>query len=57
VFVQPVAQLSFNTACGLGFRGSLDEWERNLVLPLLGIGLIDFPWVKKDRPMAKFQKR
>ena len=22
------AQLSFNTACELGFRGSLDEWER-----------------------------
>ena len=22
------AQLSFKTACGLGFRGSLDEWER-----------------------------
>jgi hypothetical protein len=23
-----VARLSFNTACELGFRGSLDEWER-----------------------------
>jgi hypothetical protein len=23
-----VARLSFNTACDLGFRGSLDEWER-----------------------------
>jgi hypothetical protein len=22
------ARLSFDTACGLGFRGSLDEWER-----------------------------
>jgi len=22
------ARLSFNTACELGFRGSLDEWER-----------------------------
>ena len=22
------AQLSFNAACELGFRGSLDEWER-----------------------------
>ena len=22
------ARLSFNTACQLGFRGSLDEWER-----------------------------
>jgi hypothetical protein len=22
------AHLSFNTACELGFRGSLDEWER-----------------------------
>ena len=22
------AQLSFNTACELGFRGNLDEWER-----------------------------
>jgi hypothetical protein len=22
------ARLSFNTACDLGFRGSLDEWER-----------------------------
>jgi hypothetical protein len=22
------AQLSFNTACELGFRGSLEEWER-----------------------------
>ena len=21
-------RLSFNTACELGFRGSLDEWER-----------------------------
>jgi hypothetical protein len=24
------ARLSFNTACELGFRGSLDEWERLL---------------------------
>jgi hypothetical protein len=23
-----MARLSFNTACELGFRGSLDEWER-----------------------------
>jgi hypothetical protein len=23
-----VARWSFNTACELGFRGSLDEWER-----------------------------
>jgi hypothetical protein len=23
-----IARLSFNTACDLGFRGSLDEWER-----------------------------
>jgi hypothetical protein len=23
-----IARLSFNTACELGFRGSLDEWER-----------------------------
>ena len=23
-----IAQMSFNTACQLGFRGSLDEWER-----------------------------
>jgi hypothetical protein len=22
------ARLSFNTACELGFRGSIDEWER-----------------------------
>jgi hypothetical protein len=22
------ARLSFNTACELGFRGNLDEWER-----------------------------
>ena len=22
------ARLSFDTACELGFRGSLDEWER-----------------------------
>jgi len=22
------ARLSFNTACELGFRGSLDEWQR-----------------------------
>jgi hypothetical protein len=22
------ARLSFDTACDLGFRGSLDEWER-----------------------------
>ena len=22
------ARISFNTACELGFRGSLDEWER-----------------------------
>jgi hypothetical protein len=25
-----IARLSFNTACELGFRGSLDEWERLL---------------------------
>lgn len=24
------ARLSFNTACEVGFRGSLDEWERLL---------------------------
>jgi hypothetical protein len=24
------ARLSFNTACDLGFRGSLDEWQRLL---------------------------
>ena len=23
-----IARLSFNTACELGFRGSLDEWQR-----------------------------
>jgi len=23
-----MTRLSFNTACELGFRGSLDEWER-----------------------------
>jgi hypothetical protein len=23
-----IARLSFNTACELGFRGSLDEWDR-----------------------------
>lgn len=23
-----IARVSFNTACDLGFRGSLDEWER-----------------------------
>ena len=23
-----IARLSFNTACELGFRGGLDEWER-----------------------------
>ena len=23
-----IARLSFNTACELGFRGSVDEWER-----------------------------
>jgi hypothetical protein len=23
-----IALVSFNTACELGFRGSLDEWER-----------------------------
>jgi hypothetical protein len=23
-----IARLTFNTACELGFRGSLDEWER-----------------------------
>jgi hypothetical protein len=23
-----IARVSFNTACQLGFRGSLDEWER-----------------------------
>jgi hypothetical protein len=23
-----IARLSFNTACELGFRGSLEEWER-----------------------------
>ena len=25
---ETTARLSFNTACELGFRGSLDEWER-----------------------------
>ena len=25
---ETTAHLSFNTACELGFRGSLDEWER-----------------------------
>ena len=25
---ETIARLSFNTACELGFRGSLDEWER-----------------------------
>ena len=25
---EPIARLSFNTACELGFRASLDEWER-----------------------------
>jgi hypothetical protein len=25
---ETMAWLSFNTACELGFRGSLDEWER-----------------------------
>src|SRR6266480_3626199 len=25
---ETMARLSFNTACELGFRGSLDEWER-----------------------------
>jgi hypothetical protein len=23
-----IARVSFNTACELGFRGSLDEWDR-----------------------------
>jgi prefoldin subunit 5 len=27
---ETMAQLSFNTACELGFRGSLREWERLL---------------------------
>jgi hypothetical protein len=30
------ARLSFNTACELGFRGSLDEWEWLMVLLLGG---------------------
>jgi hypothetical protein len=25
---ETIARLSFNTACDLGFRGTLDEWER-----------------------------
>jgi hypothetical protein len=25
---ETMARLSFNTACDLGFRGSLDEWQR-----------------------------
>jgi len=25
---ETMARLSFNTACELGFRGSLDQWER-----------------------------
>jgi hypothetical protein len=25
---ETMARLSFNTACDLGFRGGLDEWER-----------------------------
>jgi hypothetical protein len=25
---ETMARLSFNTACELGFRGGLDEWER-----------------------------
>ena len=25
---ETMARLSFNTACELGFRGSLDEWKR-----------------------------
>jgi hypothetical protein len=25
---ETIALVSFNTACQLGFRGSLDEWER-----------------------------
>ena len=25
---ETIARLSFDTACELGFRGSLDEWER-----------------------------
>jgi hypothetical protein len=27
---ETMARLSFNTACELGFRGSLNEWERLL---------------------------
>ena len=27
---ETTARLSFNTACELGFRGSLDEWEQLL---------------------------
>ena len=30
------ARLSFNTACELGFRGSLDEWERLMGVRLRG---------------------
>jgi hypothetical protein len=33
------ARLSFNTACELGFRGSLDEWERLM-------GAVARRWIK-----------
>jgi hypothetical protein len=33
-----MARLSFDTACELGFRGSLDEWERLMGAPPGGRG-------------------
>jgi hypothetical protein len=37
------ARLSFNTACELGFRGSLDEWER-----LMGAAAKRYPNEEKE---------
>ena len=46
------AQLSFNTACELGFRGSLDEWER-----LMGRGCETLvPRARGISPRCRHQK-
>ena len=34
------AQLSWQTACELGFRGNLDEWERLMGAALGSLGMM-----------------
>jgi hypothetical protein len=43
-----IARLSFNTACELGFRGSLDEWER-----LMGAVARRLTLMKQQRPTLR----